>query len=72
MDDLRLQPLSHIYIYIHGCSVACGCRPRLELLSAGLPLSLRVDAVGSGARPELASRWCAPNPNPNPDPNPIP
>jgi hypothetical protein len=40
-------------------TVTHGCRPRLELLSAGLPLSLRVDAVGSGARAELAARWCA-------------
>ena len=34
-------------------------QPRLELLCAGLPLSLRVDAVGSGVHPELAPRWCA-------------
>ena len=28
------------------------------MLSAGLRLSVRVDAVGSGARPELSARWC--------------
>ena len=35
------------------------CR-HLALLEAGLPLSLRTDAVGSGDPPELSSRWCCP------------